>query len=554
MLCAMNGNKAGGLGIEQLESRTLLSVGALPMRIGAAGFDMGKRIAVTPDGGYVTAGIFSGTVRLPSKLVELSNRGVITVAGDTDLYVAKYTSAGYLQWVKQFGGSDIDEGINDADTIDIAADPARAGGQFINGFGSDPVNAGEYIEALKVAPDGSIYFAGNFTGSIDFNPGPGKNVLTTFDTDYYDGFVAKLQPNGGLHWARQIGGRFTDTVNALTLDASGNVLVTGLFSRTVSFKAGDPRFTLNALGRADGYVLKFDSAGQVQWVNQFGADAIKKPERDAGNDVAVDSAGNVYVVGTVVGDVDFNPDPQAVSLLHTSKRTDGFLAKYDANGRFRSVAGVGGEDYDGLTHVAVDSRNDIILTGYFQGDQFDAVPGVGFYPYLSATPKEPGDDPKFTDAYVQKLSRGRVAWTQQVYGTGTEFIDDLKLDSADNILVCGSFYGMAKFGQGTSFVTSIRGAEAGFDDSNDSDREYSYDAFAWKLEPNAGFTQWVKSIGAAGDDFGAGIDIASGNSILFTGRFRGTTDFDTTRGQRRLTGQYFDAFVTGFDANGRPLF
>ena len=62
------------------------------------------------------------------------------------------------------------------------------------------------------------------------------------------------------------------------------------------------------------------------------------------------------------------------------------------------------------------------------------------------------------------------------------------------------------------------------------------------------------TFGAAGDDFGAGIDIGQDNSVLFTGRFRGTTDIDPTAGVKRLRGLGIaDGYVTNFDENGLPI-
>jgi len=539
--------------LERLEPRRLLAVAGVPVKLGAGGLDMGQRIAHTPDGGYVVAGLFAGTVDFdpgPGLTAGVSR-------GDTDIFVAKFSSAGALEWVDQFGDKQWKDAINDQDVIDIAADPRRAGGQFISGVGAGPRGAAEYVNDLAVAPDGTIVLAGSFVGSVDFDPGPARRVLATADDEFHDAFVVKLgASDGSLIWAQQFGDRFTDIASTLAIDSSGNIIVGGLFTRTVHFVPGNRRFTRTAVGRADGYVMKLASDGSVRWINSIGGDAVGRAERDSVNDVAVDAAGNVYAVGAFVGDdVDFNPAASLRSVLKSVDKTDGFLAKYSAAGRLLYAGSMGGEGYDALTHVVVDSDRSVLVAGYFQGEDFDADPGPRRR-VLAATPEKPGDDPRFTDLFVQKIAAGRTVWLQQLAGTGSEFIGDMKLDAANNLVLAGSFYGRARFGASRPLgplLSSVPGLDD-FDDSNDSDRQHSYDAFIWKLT-NAGSPQWVRTLGIDADDFAAAVSIASDQSILVTGRFRGLVDFDTTAGgMRRLRGLgVADAFVTQLDPTGLPL-
>jgi hypothetical protein len=549
MLCDMNGTTRRDdvkFSIESLEQRTMLSITGLPIDIGSTGFDTGKRVIATPDGGFIDAGIFSGTVDFATGSAKVD----LTSQGNSDVYVAKYSATGRLQWVDQFGGDAEKNKLNNQDNVNIASDPARAGGNFVNGVSSDPSQVGEYVNDLAVSADGSVYVIGNFIGSVDFDPGSGQKIFHTFDNSYYDAYVLKLTAGGRLNWADQIGGRFTDTANALSLDTSGNIFLTGLFTRTVTFAPG---ITLNADGRADGYVLELNNAGTVQWVNQFGSDATGPADRDAGLDVAVDNTGDVYVVGTIAGKSTFSNLSNPGTILQGSDGTDGFVAKYTTSGTLVRVVGYSGKDFEGVNNVAVDLQGNVIITGYFDDDLFDADPTPGKSKELAVKPAGHGNA-RIPDSFVEKLSPNlRLQWVQQLAGNGNELIDQLKIDSSNNIVLGGSFYGRASFGKRGPSITSVPNSQD-FNDPNDQDRENSYDAFLWKLDTNGG-TAWVRTLGAASDDFGTGIDIAADDSILFTGRFRGTTDFDTTAALRRLRGLGLaDAFVTGFAADGTPLF
>jgi hypothetical protein len=535
--------------MESLEPRTLLAFSGLPLQLGGDGFDMGKRIVATTDGGYIEAGIFSGTIDFDPR----GSHARLTSLGDTDIFLARYNSASHLVWVKRIGGTEFTDEISKQDTIDIAADPKRAGDLFVNGVSADPLLAAELVTDLAIGPDGGVFLTGEFIGPVDFDPGPGRTIFNTFDDNYYDGFVLKLSGNGNFVWAKQIGDRFTNTVNGVAFDASGNVFLTGLFSRNQVFPGASPSLRI-AQGRADGYVLKMNSAGDIQWMNQFGSDGTSKPEIDGGRSIAVDSAGNVYVGGTYAGDATFtSTGAGAGTILTGEKRTDAFVAKYSNAGSLIKVVGFTGRGYDGISAVAVDSHSNVVVAGYFQGDSFAPNPARPNF-FLPEPIDIDGNSTEITDLFVEKLSSNlTTTWIQRLRGTGTEFADQIRIDSSDNIIIGGSWYGLARFGSnGPRLISGISPED--FGDENDSSRDYSYDAYLWKMN-SAGSTLWVRPTGSGSDDFGAGVAITSNDSVLFTGRFRASVDFDPRHTVRRLrAGGLADIFVTGYDANGKPLF
>jgi hypothetical protein len=553
MLCPMNGknSRREGSQIESLESRRLLAITGLPFSIGDVGFDTGKRIVPTPDGGFIEAGIFSGTVDFAPG----SQKKLLTSKGDSDVFIAKYNSSGKLVWVDQFGGTAKKNKLDKQDAIDIAADPTRAGGTFVNGVSADPSQVAEYVNDLRVAPNGSIYFVGNFIGSVDFDPGPGTKIFKTFDDSFYDAYVVKLTSTGSLTWADQFGGQFTDTAASLALDPTGNVYVTGLFTRTVSFVPGNSNFTLNAVGRADGYVMKLNTTGKLTWIDQFGGNAVGASDRDAGQGIALDSSGNVYVVGTIAGKSNFTSTsgPKTVVLGNTHAGTDGFVAKYTNAGGLVKTILYTGRNYEAVNGIAIDSHNNIAITGYFNDDTFNADPDPGQTHNLTLTPPEFGNS-NLPDVFVEEITTSLTfKWVDQISGNGNEFADQIMFDNGGSIIIGGSFYDEATFGPHGPTITSVASTDS-FNDINDNSRENSYDPYVWKIK-STGKTEWVKSFGGASDDFGAGIGILPDDSILFTGRFRKTVNFNTQGAGPRMTGLGLgDVFVTGFDSNGVPLF
>src|SRR5215216_4011887 len=89
------------------------------------------------------------------------------------------------------------------------------------------------ISSRSIAVDaaGNTYTTGYFTGTVDFDPDAGTQILTSAgDQDFY---IAKWNATGSLQWAKSIGGTSEDYGNDIALDAAGNIYVTGDFRLTV---------------------------------------------------------------------------------------------------------------------------------------------------------------------------------------------------------------------------------------------------------------------------------------------------------------------------------
>ena len=83
-----------------------------------------------------------------------------------------------------------------------------------------------------------------------------------------------------------------DKGDAVTVDSPGNVYTIGYFGDTVDFDPGSGTANLTSNGGIDVFVSKLDSSGNYVWAKSFGGSG-----NDFGNDVAVDSSGNVYTIG-----------------------------------------------------------------------------------------------------------------------------------------------------------------------------------------------------------------------------------------------------------------
>src|ERR1051326_2300647 len=123
-------------------------------------------------------------------------------------------------------------------------------------------------------------------------------------------------------WAKRAGGTVNDFSDAVAVDASGNVFVSGFFqSSTIAFDG----FTLtNANSLYDIFLAKYDNSGNALWARRAGGDKL-----DYSYAVAVDASGNVFVSGffqssTIAFD--------GFTLTNANSLYDIFLAKYDNSG------------------------------------------------------------------------------------------------------------------------------------------------------------------------------------------------------------------------------
>ena len=210
-------------------------------------------------------------------------------------------------------------------------------------------------------------------------------------------------------------GRNADILAAL--DGLGNIYVTGC-TRGVM---GDRN-----LGKEDVLVVKFDTAGNMEWQKQFGSDST-----DVGNMVYADVHGDVYISGATKGTMG----------QESFGGTDCILMKLDTKGSMiwiRQFGTVKGDESQGVTG---DSLN-IYVCGYTFGD-------------LAA--KNAGS----LDAFVGKFTFNGQQVKFFQFGTPKfDLASHIVLDKEKNIYVGGSTAGdlcFANLGEGDGFLAKLNG-------------------------------------------------------------------------------------------------
>ena len=245
--------------------------------MGGTGFDFGFGIAVDGSGNVHTTGQFRSTTADFDPGPGTFN---LTSSGSSDVFVSKLDSSGNFVWAKSMGSS--------------------------LSFG------------IAVDGSGNVHTTGSFSGTADFDPGPGTfNLTSSGDLDV---FVSKLDSNGNFVWAKSMRGTGFDQGRSIAVDGSGNVHTTGSFSGTADFDPGPGTFNLFGGGNSKVFVSKLDSDGNFVWAKSMGG-----PRIDQGLGIAVDGSGNVHTTGSFDGTADFDPGPGTFNL--TSSGSDIFVSK-----------------------------------------------------------------------------------------------------------------------------------------------------------------------------------------------------------------------------------
>ena len=327
-----------------------------------------------------------------------------------------------------------------------------------------------------------------------------------------------------LQWAVNSGGTGNDRGEALTLDAAGNIFVTGAFRDTADLDPGPGIFQVVSEGGADIFICKLDAAGTFQWAVTAGGNSS-----ESGSMIKTDGAGNIYVCGSFPDNADFDPGP-GVFTLNPAGEDDVFILKLDPAGNFIWARRVGGPETDLAPDMVLDADANIYLAGSFRNTA-DFDPGAGTMNVTSAG---------VYDAYVLKLdSAGNFQWVNRMGGGGFDDAYSIDYDPAGNILVCGSFQITVDFDPGSgSFPLNTFGAD---------------DIFVQKLDLSGNMI-WTKQLGGTGEDNAYGICMEASGSIYVTGTFNGTADFDPGAATANLTSAGAkDLFIAKLDGGGNYI-
>lgn len=370
----------------------------------------------------------------------------------------------------------------------------------------------------------------------------------------------------------------------IAVDAGGNTYVAGSFGGSQTF--GPFNFTSHDFD--DVIVLKVDPSGAIVDAAHFGSDDGFTEV----NDISVDAAGNIILVGSFTAQTDF--DPAGGGEIHSPVGptiADGYILKLTPALDFDWVGTIGGEEPDKVSGIATDASSNIFITGSFTGEAdldptslVDAVSlsgenaffiklqpdgdvewiktvsndtfveGTGVAVDFAGNPVFAGrytievninpdgtedlDGVGESDVFILKLGTGtgNFSWGKSIGGdSGDNFANSIATDGQNNVYVTGFFLGTGDFNPDGSIVTQL---------SSNGDA----DIFVTKFN-QAGALVWARSFGGEDYDNGSGV-FATTTDVYVTGVFSNEADFGTAGDHFLEAFGDFDSFLLNLDNNG----
>lgn len=311
-------------------------------------------------------------------------------------------------------------------------------------------------------------------------------------------------PPGEHLWSARYGDASFQYGDDIRADVLGNVVVTGCFEGSVDFGDG----ALTSAGQRDFFLAKFDADNALAWSKRFGDGSDQDNPR-----IAADPLGDVFLVGRLVGSVDFGG-----GALTSAGNTDVFVAKFGPGGSHVWSKRFGDASNQGAQDVVADVDGNVIVAGILAGTvNFGGgvLTGAGI-----------------NDIFVAKFGPGGAhAWSQRFGDANNQFPSAVDVDTSGNVVVVGLMEGTVNFGGGNR--TSGGGS----------------DAFVAKFASN-GTHVWSQRFGDASSQSATAVACDASGNVVVAGYFSGNVNFGggtlTSAGSR-------DVFVAKFDPAGNHL-
>jgi hypothetical protein len=298
------------------------------------GSNTGISIKVGLSGDVYLTGYFSGIIDFDS------GPGVfnLTSTGQTfDTFIVKLDANGNFIWAKM---------------LDHTSTFWMDGGPFIG-----------------LDTPGNVYAIGHFSGTMDFDPGPGVFNMSSQGSE--TAYLLKLDVNGGFVWAKQFGsvvGWGLSSAKSIAVDPQGYIYASGGTYGPIDLDPGPGTYLTDS--SSSKYISKLNSNGDLLW------------SKKAGGYVDIDALGNVYLTSDLFGTVDADPGPATYNCM-SNGGSDVLIQKLDIAGNFLWARSFGGTNKDRSMDLSIDNTSAVYVIGDFEGTvDFDA--GSGTYSIASS--------------------------------------------------------------------------------------------------------------------------------------------------------------------------
>ncbi len=386
------------------------------------------------------------------------------------------------------------------------------------------------INAVAAGADGTLYVAGVRLPSVvavdptQRSAGEGKAFVARFSTD-----------GSRLLYFTYVDSSRLSEARAIAVDAAGNAYVTGE-THAENFPVRNPlqpECGQDTSGRCSGdaFVAKLDVHGTILFSTYFGGSG-----KDAGNAIALDAQGNIYLAGSTDStDLPILKPVQSAS----AGNGDAFVAEIAADGsRVLFATYLGGTGADQARGIALDKKGNIYITGQTASVDFPVSTAIQPECAVNSRGNCAGE------AFVTKLSPSGSTFLYSTYlgGSGIDAGNAIAADEDGDAYIAG-----VTSSRDFPLAQPLQAASAG-----------QGDAFVTKIAPDGSKLVFSTYVGGSGEDEASAIAIDSSHDVFISG-FTQSSNFpmqrpfqaSCRRGSQGLCS--VDAFVTVLDPTGSHL-
>jgi hypothetical protein len=440
---------------------------------GADSWDIAQGIAMDSNGNIYVTGYSANSWNGPAGQPPLNP---FTVGSLGNVFVLKLNSSGAYQWHTFYGagGGETAQGVgvDGAGNVYVAGEspsawngpaPANMGPLHawsaapgcsnlfalkLNGSGAyqwhtfygpprngDNCSGNIMVKGIAMDGSGNVYVTGDDAGAGWTGPG-GEAAVNLFNTGYtWNSYVLKLNGSGAYQWHTFSGytNNGGDTTNAIAIDGSGSIYVTGSSSTNwngpgVCSTPGISPCPLNNFNATtDIFVLKLNSSGVYQWHTFYGSAEWSSMGAYA---MALDGNGGVYVTGWSSSAWNgpgtcSTPGASPCPLNDFSGYSDIFVLKLNSSGDYQwhTFYGSGGNANVYGKGIAIDGGGNV----YVSGISWQTWNGPNNAPPLNASG---------SFAILKLNSSGAYQW-HTFDGSGSDYVNGMGMDGSGNLVVTG---------------------------------------------------------------------------------------------------------------------
>lgn len=240
-----------------------------------------RSITVDNQDRVLLAGYYNDSLLVDS----LNNTTLYSVNASIDCFVARYTASGTYENAWSFGGTGT-ENLLSIDTY-----------------------------------NNEIILTGTFSGTVNLATGNDSLMVSSHGSG--DVFLSKWDANGTIVWGKYIGGLLSDLVSLVRCNSVGEIYIAGSFLDSAFFDNTNPASVLRSYGARDGFVAKYNAAGDFIFGLKSGGIL-----NDYSRGVAFISNNEFWTSG-YYNDNPLFPDPLNTSVtLANVGNNDAFFARY----------------------------------------------------------------------------------------------------------------------------------------------------------------------------------------------------------------------------------